>query len=470
MRKTKIICTIGPATDKTGVLRKLIKSGMDVARINFSHGGHDEHQRRIDEIKRISKEEGKNVAILVDTKGPEIRTGMLKALSIILKEGDEINLTTKDVIGDNKSISVSYKDFPRELNPGDRVMLDDGLIELTVLKTDSENVFCKVLSGGTLGCKKGVNLPGIKISMPYMSEQDRRDILFGIKNDIDYIAVSFVRNANDIFEMRTFLDENSGSDINIIAKIENKEGITNIDDIIENSKGVMIARGDMGVEMPIEEIPRIQKIIIKKCYSVGKVAITATQMLDSMIRNPRPTRAEVTDVANAIYDGTSAIMLSGETAVGKFPLESFMMMDKIAMMTEANIDYKKRFSEIRIGKLNLGNAISHAACMTAHDLEARAILAVTKSGHAARMVSRFRPNCPIIATTTSMKMCRQLALSWGVLPLLSKEMKTIDEVFEQSIEIASASGAVKEGDIIVMMGGSPIGISGTTNLLKVHIL
>lgn len=470
MRKTKIICTIGPATDNEKVLRKLIRNGMDVARINFSHGTYDEHQKRIDKIKQIREQEGKNVALLIDTKGPEIRTGMLREACVILRAGDEITLTTREVLGDNHIISINYKNFPRELRPGDKVMLDDGLIELEVLKTTEEDVCCKVLSGGTLGCRKGVNLPGIKVQMPYMSERDKEDILFGIRNDVDFVAASFVRNAKDIQEIRNFLNSSGGSDINIIAKIENNEGIENIDEIIEHANGIMIARGDMGVEIPIEGIPSIQKMIIKKCFSAGKVAITATQMLDSMIRHPRPTRAEVTDVANAIYDGTSAIMLSGETAAGKYPDESFMMMDKIARITEADIDYKKRFNRVTTGRLTLANAISHAACTTAHDLEAAAILAVTKSGHTARMVSRFRPHCPIIATTTSLKVCRQLALSWGVRPLLSKEKKTIDEVFEHSIEIAAESNAVKKGDIIVMMGGSPVGVSGTTNFLKVHVI
>jgi len=460
MRRTKIVCTLGPATDNPEVLRKMMENGMNVARLNFSHGTHEEQQKRVDIFKKIRDELNLPVALLLDTKGPEIRIGNFIDHEVELKEGQTFVLTTREVEGTNEIVSVTYSELHNDVSRGNKILIDDGLIELVVQDIQDRDMICTVKNGGKISNHKGINVPGAAIKIPYLSEKDKEDILFGIKNDVDFIAASFVRTAYDVLEIRKVLEKNGGSDIQIIAKIENREGVNNIDEIIKVSDGIMVARGDMGVEIPLEELPIIQKLLIEKCYKAGKKVITATQMLDSMIRNPRPTRAETTDVANAIYDGTSAIMLSGETAVGKYPVESLITMSRIAERTESSIDYKKRFSMEQFNVVpNVTNAISHATCTTAHDLGAAAIISVTKTGHTARMVSKFRPSCPIIATTVSKKVYRQLALSWGVYPMLSDLKETTDELFEEAVDRALESGIVKNGDLVVITAGVPVGVS-----------
>ena len=471
MRKTKIICTLGPATDDENVLMELFRNGMDVARLNFSHGSHEEHLKRILQFRKIREELGVPTALLLDTKGPEVRIRQFENGYVDLKEGDIFTFTTEERAGNREGVSITYSGLPSDLNRGDTILLDDGLIEFKVQSLTDKEVVCQVRNGGRLENNKSINVPGVYIALPFVSERDRSDLLFGIENDFDFIAASFVRRADDVKDLRKILEENSAQHIKIIAKIENRDGVNNIDEIIQVSDGVMVARGDMGVEIPFEELPAIQKKIIKKCYVAGKPVITATQMLDSMIRNPRPTRAEITDVANAIYDNTSAIMLSGETSVGKYPLEAFLTMSKIAIEAEKNINYVKRFLDIDITmSRNVTNAISHATCETAHSLDATAIISVTKSGHTARMVSKYRPACPIIAMTVSKKVYCQLSLSWGVIPVLTDIKTTTDEIFDQAIDRALETRMIKNGDLTVITGGIPAGISGTTNTLKVHIV
>lgn len=471
MRKTKIICTMGPATDNESVLRDLMLAGMDVARLNFSHGTHEEAKKRMDLIKKVREELDAPVAILLDTKGPEIRVKSFKDGKVVLKEGEKFTLYTDDVEGDESKVSITYKELPRDITAGTRLLIDDGLIELEAVSVKSDRIICEVKNGGTVSNSKGINVPNVSLSMPYLSEKDISDIIFGIEQDVDFIAASFVRTAEDIIEIKNILDKNGGKNIQIIAKIENAEGVDNIDAILRECQGVMVARGDMGVEIALEDLPVIQKEIIKKTYRAGKKVITATQMLDSMIRNPRPTRAETTDVANAIYDGTSAIMLSGETAIGKYPVETVKTMAMIAERTERDIDYVKRLSNITLGEnMNITNALSHATCTTAHDLHASAIIALTHSGGTATMVSKFRPDCPIIAPTMNEKVRRQLNLSWGVTPILSEMRNNTDELFDHAVECAQKTGIVKNGDLVVITGGAPVGISGTTNVMKVHLV
>lgn len=471
MRRTKIICTLGPACESEEILRELVLAGMDVARMNFSHGSYEEHKRRIDMLKKIREETGRPVALLLDTKGPEIRTGKFKNGSATLSEGDSFVLTHDDILGDEHKVSVSYKGLYKDVKKGDRILIDDGLIELEVTAITGKDIHCVVLNGGVLGNNKGINVPGVDINLPSVTQQDIEDIKFGIENDVDFIAASFVRKADDVIEIRKILDKYNGQDIKIISKIENRQGVNNIDEILLASDGIMVARGDLGVEIPVEEVPVVQKMLIEKCFRSGKPVITATQMLDSMIRNPRPTRAEASDVANAIYDGTSAIMLSGETASGKYPVEALKTMSKIAEKAESSIDYWKRFMNTQHEMLpTITNAISHATCTTAMDLKASAIITVTKSGHTARMISRFRPECPIIATTVSPKVQRQLSLCWGVVPFLVSEAKSTDEMFDTGVQKALESGLVKHGDLTVITAGVPIGVSGTTNILKVQLV
>lgn len=471
MRKTKIICTMGPATEDDNILRELMLAGMDVARINFSHGTHEAAKITMDRIKRIREELDLPVAILLDTKGPEIRIKDFKDGSVTLKTGNRFTLRTGDCEGDETQVSITYKELPRDIKPGATLLIDDGLIELEALTVNSDKIVCEIKNGGVVSNKKGVNVPNISLSMPYMSAKDKSDILFGIENDVDFIAASFARSAEDIMEVRSLLEKNNGGKIQVIAKIENAEGVENIDEILRVSNGIMIARGDMGVEIPFTELPMIQKALIKKTYLSGKVVITATQMLDSMIRNPRPTRAETTDVANAIYDGTSAIMLSGETAIGKYPIEALKTMASIAWRTEKDIDYVKRLEHLQFNRnMDVTDAISHATCTTAHDLRATAIIALTSGGKTARMLSRFRPNCPIIAPTISKKTRRQLSLSWGVLPIMSEIRTNSDELFDHAVECAEKTGLIKTGDLTVMTGGTPLGISGTTNIMRVHLV
>lgn len=473
MRKTKIICTMGPATDDDETLRNLMLAGMDVARLNFSHGTHEEALERINRIRRIREELDVPVAILLDTKGPEIRIKSFKNGSVRLKEGEKFTLYTTDVEGDETKVSITYKNLPRDISAGTRLLIDDGLIELEAVSVKSDRIICEVKSGGVVSNSKGVNVPKVSLNMPYMSQKDIDDILFGIEQDVDFIAASFVRTHEDVLEIRNLLNKNGGSEIRIISKIENSEGVENIDAIIKASNGIMVARGDMGVEIPLEDVPVFQKKIIKKTYYAGKVVITATQMLDSMIRNPRPTRAETTDVANAIYDGTSAIMLSGETAVGKYPVETVKTMATIAERTECDIDYVKRLSnntEFNKKGMDVTNAISHATCTTAHDLNASAIIALTFGGGTAHLISKFRPSCPIIAPTTNQKTRRQLNLSWGVLPITSELRDNSDELFEHAVECAAKTNLLKTGDLVVITGGVPLGMSGTTNIMKVHLV
>ncbi len=471
MRRTKIICTMGPATESEEVLKDLMLAGMDVARLNFSHGTHEEALKKINRIKKVREEIDAPVAILLDTKGPEVRVKEFKNGKAELKEGQKFTLCTDDVEGDENQVSITYADLPKDVVPGNRILIDDGLIEMEVLSVKSNKIICQVKNGGVVSNKKGVNIPNVSLSMPYMSQKDIDDILFGIKEDVDFIAASFVRTANDVREIKNLLQNHGGRHIRVIAKIENAEGVENIDDIIRESHGIMVARGDMGVEIDMQDLPVIQKSLIKKTYRAGKVVITATQMLDSMIRNPRPTRAETTDVANAIYDGTSAIMLSGETAIGKYPVETVKTMASIAERTENDIDYVKRLDRMNFdSRMDVTNAISHATCTTAHDLHAAAVIALTYSGGTAMQLSRFRPSCPIIAPTLSVKARRQLNLSWGVIPIMSEARSNTDELFDHAVECAQKTGLIKDGDLVVITGGMPMGVAGTTNIMKVHLV
>ena len=471
MRKTKIICTLGPSTDKEGVLEKIVQAGMNTARMNFSHSTYEDHSRRLEEIKELRKKYNKHISVLLDTKGPEIRTKNFKDGKVFLTEGQEFMLSCEDIEGTETGVSVTYTDLYKEVKQGTIILIDDGLVELRVARIEGKNIHCIVKNDGYVGNHKGINVPDVHINMPFVSDKDREDILFGIENDVDFIAASFVRSADDVKEIRSLLDENGGKGIKIISKIENGEGVENIDEIIEVSDGIMIARGDMGVELPVEEVPIVQKMIIRKVYEAGKLVITATQMLESMINNPRPTRAEATDIANAIYDGTSAIMLSGETAAGHFPVEAVRTMVRIAERAENDINYKNRFFHLEKKKSpNTTDAICHATCTTAYDLGASAIVTVTKSGTSARMISRYRPDCMIIAGSTDEKVCRQLNLSWGVNPILLKEKQDVFSLFEHVVEIGKRQGYLDIGQLVVITSGVPMGISGTTNMLKVHIV
>lgn len=469
MRKTKIICTMGPATESDRVLEALIDGGMNVARFNFSHGTHEEQKARMDRVKKIRAEKDMPIAILLDTKGPEIRLKNFKDGKAALTRGQTFTLTTSDEPGDASSVGITCAQLYQDVSPGTIILLDDGLISMEVTAIRGTDIVCEVHNDGVVSNHKGINVPGVHLSLPYMSEKDREDILFGIDQDIDIIAASFVRTREDVLQIRRLLEPNGGEGISIIAKIENDEGVKHIDEIIDVSDGIMIARGDMGVEIPMEEVPIIQKMIIKKVYAAGKQVITATQMLDSMMKNPRPTRAEVTDVANAIYDGTSAIMLSGETAAGLYPVESLQAMARIAERTEADIDYRKRFfSSERDENPDITDAICHATCTTALDLGARAILTVTKSGYAARMISRYRPQSDIIACTTSARVSRQLNLSWGVTPIAMEERHHVLDLFNHAVECSQKKGHIAEDDIVVITSGVPLGHSGTTNMIKVQ--
>lgn len=471
MRKTKIVCTLGPSTDKEQVLEKLISNGMNVARCNFSHGSYEEHKRRIDEIKVLRKKYKKPTAIMLDTKGPEIRLGMFKDHEIILEEGQKFTLSCQERQGDQNGVSISYEDLYKDVKAGTTILIDDGLVEMQVVEMNEKDITCEVKNGGKISDRKGVNVPNVKLSMPFLSDKDKEDILFGIENDVDFVAASFVRRAEDVNKMRKFLNDHGGYDVNIISKIENREGVENIDEIMNVSEGVMIARGDMGVEIPYEEVPVIQKMIIKKGCELGKQIITATQMLDSMMKNPRPTRAETTDVANAIYDGTGAIMLSGETAAGAYPVEAFLTMTRIADRTELDIDYRKRFfARERTANPDITDAICHATCTTAHDLNAKAIVTVTRSGRSARNVARYCPGCTIIAGSMEERICRQLSLVWGTIPVVLDKKKDVFELFDYALEVAEEEGYLEKGDTTVITSGVPIGVSGTTNMIKVQVV
>ena len=469
MRKTKIICTLGPSTDKEGVLRDLIANGMNVARFNFSHGSHEEHLGRLEKLKALREELGKPVAALLDTKGPEIRLKDFKNGVENLVAGQTFTLTTRDVEGTNEICSITYKDLPMDVEPNGTIMLDDGLIKLQIVTVNDTDIVCKVLNNGKIKNKKGVNVPGVHLSMPYMSQRDRDDIIFGAQQGFDFIAASFVRTAQDVYDIRNLLNEYD-SDIRIIAKIENREGVNNIDSILAAADAVMVARGDLGVEIDFTELPGIQKNIIERSFSFGKPIVTATQMLDSMIVNPRPTRAEISDVANAIYDGTSAIMLSGETAAGAYPVEALKTMSAIAERTEQ--ENHARFAPLaeNTGKISVSDATAHAACLTAKDVNAAAIVTVSESGNTARLLSKYRPEQPIIACVMKEQVQRQLALSWGITPLMMPLAHSTDELIEMSTSLAKENGYLHNGELAVVTAGVPVGVSGTTNMIKIHMV
>ena len=470
MRKTKIICTLGPSTDKDGVLRELIANGMNVARFNFSHGSHEEHKGRLDLLKSLREELGKPVAALLDTKGPEIRLKDFKNGTERLEAGQTFTLTTRDVEGTKEICSITYKDLPQDVAPGGTIMLDDGLIKLQIQTVNDTDIVCTVLNSGKIKNKKGVNVPGVHLSMPYMSQRDKDDIIFGIEQGFDFIAASFVRTAQDVYEIRNLLNEYD-SNIRIIAKIENREGVNNIDSILAAADAVMVARGDLGVEIDFTELPGIQKNIIERSFSFGKPIVTATQMLDSMMVNPRPTRAEISDVANAIYDGTSAIMLSGETAAGAYPVEALKTMSAIAERTEtenhARVEY---LTEATNGKISVSDATAHAACLTAKDVNAAAIVTVSESGTTARLLSKYRPQQPIIACVMKEQVQRQLSLSWGITSLMMPLAHSTDELIEMSTALAKENGFLHNGELAVVTAGVPVGISGTTNMIKIHMV
>ena len=467
MRKTKIICTMGPSTDKDGVLRELIANGMNVARFNFSHGSHEEHKGRLDLLKSLREELGKPVAALLDTKGPEIRLKEFKNGVEMLEAGQTFTLTTREVEGTKEICSVTYKDLPQDVQPGGTIMLDDGLIMLHIEQVTDTDIICTVLNSGKIKTKKGVNVPGVHLSMPYLSQKDREDIIFGVQNGFDFIAASFVRTAQDVYDIRNLLNEYD-SNVRIIAKIENREGVNNIDSILSAADAVMVARGDLGVEIDFTELPGIQKDIIDRSFSFGKPIVTATQMLDSMMVNPRPTRAEISDVANAIYDGTSAIMLSGETAAGDYPVEALKTMSAIAERTENEEHYRaQRHAEIQI---SVSDATAHAACLTAKDVNAAAIVTVSESGNTARLLSKYRPKQPIIACVMDEQVQRQLSLSWGITSLLMGPAHSTDELIEMSTALAEKNGYLHNGELAVVTAGVPVGVSGTTNMIKIHMV
>ncbi len=470
MRKTKIICTLGPSTDKDGVLRELIANGMNVARFNFSHGSHEEHKGRLDLLKSLREELGKPVAALLDTKGPEIRLKDFKNGTEMLEAGQTFTLTTRDVEGTKEICSITYKDLPQDVAPGGTIMLDDGLIKLQIQTVNDTDIVCTVLNNGKIKNKKGVNVPGVHLSMPYMSQRDKDDIIFGIEQGFDFIAASFVRTAQDVYEIRNLLNEYD-SNIRIIAKIENREGVNNIDSILAAADAVMVARGDLGVEIDFTELPGIQKTIIDRSFSFGKPIVTATQMLDSMIVNPRPTRAEISDVANAIYDGTSAIMLSGETAAGAYPVEALKTMSAIAERTEQEgFHLRGRMMDSNPGKISVSDATAHAACLTARDVNAAAIVTVSESGTTARLLSKYRPQQPIIACVMKEQVQRQLSLSWGITSLMMPLAHSTDELIEMSTALAKENGFLHNGELAVVTAGVPVGISGTTNMIKIHMV
>ena len=471
MRKTKIVCTIGPASEKEEVFKELVNSGLNVARLNFSHGNHEEHKVRIDTIKKVREELGNSRAIMLDTKGPEIRTRDFENGAVELVKGQEFVLTTRDIIGNKHTASITYDKFAHDVKKGDIVLIDDGLISLEVIETlNDTDLKCIVQNDGIIKNKKGVNVPNVRINLPALTEKDISDIKFGIEQDIDFIAASFIRKADDVISIRRILEDNFADHIRIISKIENREGVENIDEILEVSDGIMVARGDLGVEIPAEEVPLVQKELIKKCNKAGKPVITATQMLDSMIRNPRPTRAEVSDVATAIFEGSDAIMLSGETAAGSYPVEAVRTMSKIAVMIENSLDYDEILKTIYIGSKNtITNSISLATCRTCLDLKATAIITATSSGYTASAISRFRPISPIIAATESEYVMRRMSLYWGVYPMKIDKMRSTDEIIERTVAKALECGYIENGDLVVITAGVPVGVSGSTNLLKVHV-
>lgn len=472
MKKTKIVCTMGPTTNSKEIIKSLIESGMNAARLNFSHGSHEEHLGRINMVKEARKELGKHIAILLDTKGPEIRTGNFEGGNVELQEGSKFDVYCgEEILGDATKCSITYKELYKDVKPGDRLLINDGLVALvieaiegTVIKTTIENT-------GVIGNHKGVNVPGVKLNLPALTEKDIADLLFGIQCEVDMVAASFIRKGSDVVAIRNLLKENGGKDIQIISKIENQEGVDNIDEILKNSDGIMVARGDLGVEIPAEEVPIVQKMIIEKCNNAGKAVITATQMLDSMIRNPRPTRAEASDVANAIFDGTDAIMLSGETANGKYPIEVVQTMARIAIKAEEYLSYKEIFKKRTKGfTANVPDAISIATCSTAMELNAPAIITATQSGQTAKQISKYRPECMILACTPYERVARALALNWGVVPAITPQLVDTDDLIAKTTKIALKENYVENGDIVVIVAGVPMNYIGSTNMMKVHII
>ncbi len=472
IRKTKIICTLGPSTDQEDVLREMMLAGMNVARLNMSHGDHASHKARADMVKRLREELDLPIAIMLDTKGPEVRTGKFANPPVMLHAGQRYVLTNdQSRLGDENGCATSLMSLPQDVPLDAIILIDDGLIEMQVVDKTETDVVCKVLNDGHISAYKGINIPGVKLSFPFISDADRADLAFGVQEDYDFVAASFTRSAADILALRQELSKLGGADMKIIAKIENAEGVENIDEIIDVSDGIMVARGDLGVEVPLQDIPVLQKHLIAKAYQSGKQVITATQMLESMITRPRPTRAEATDVANAIYDGTSAIMLSGETAAGAYPVEAVHTMDKIAQRTEQDINYASRFKKRDVRSApDITAAISHATVMMAHDLNVSAILTVSKTGFTARMISKFRPTYPIITGTTSKKVLRQTNLSWGVIPILIDEQCNTDALFANVVDVAKHYGYIHDGDIVVITAGVPLGISGTTNMIRAQVV
>ena len=467
MRKTKIICTIGPASESEERLRELMLAGMNVARFNFSHGSHEEHKAKFDRVIKVSSELKLPVATLLDTKGPEIRLKDIEGGKTELVSGQKFILTTEEILGNNEKVTITYKGLKDDINVGTTILIDDGLIEMVVDEINETDIICSVVNGGPISNHKGVNIPGAALSMPYISDVDLSDIMFGCDMDFDFLAASFVRCKEDILEVRKIIEEH-GSHMKIIAKIENTQGIRNLDEILEAADGIMVARGDMGVEIPMEEVPIVQKQMIKKAEALGKHVITATQMLESMIKNPRPTRAEATDIANAIYDGTTAIMLSGESAAGLYPVEAVKTMAKIAERTEEDIDYNSRLRRRKdIDNIDTTTAISHATCTTAMDLKAAAIVTVTISGFTAGMIARYKPSCPIIACSVSPRTCRQLNLAWGVTPIWIARESTAEDLFDEAVHAAEKEGYIKKGDKVVLTAGVPLGVSGRTNMIRV---
>lgn len=473
MRKTKIICTLGPATDKGDVLKEMMLAGMNVARFNFSHGTHEEQKVRIDKVKEVRKELGLPIGIMLDTKGPEIRTKTYENGKIEIIEGQKFTLTTRDVQGNNEIVSITYEGLPKDVKVGTRILIDDGLIAFEVLEVlDGTDIVCKALNGGPLSDRKSINVPGIKLNMPYISEKDRSDIIFGCEQGIDFIAASFCRTAQDMKDLKAILKEQGCEDIEIIAKIENMEGVNNIEEILDEVNGIMVARGDLGVEVPFEELPEIQKSLIKKCISRGRRVVTATQMLESMAKNPRPTRAEVSDVANAVYDGTSAIMLSGESSVGKYPVETVKTMSKIAENAEASTHYDRRratrpeFLDMQIKGDVVTNAISHAVCTTSADLNAKCIVAFTESGSTARAVSSHRPGRIIVGATPSEKTFHRLTMSWGIVPCMVNRPDSGTALYIQALKGAVKTVGVKPDEMIIITAGMPVGHVKYTNTMR----
>ena len=470
MRRTKIVCTIGPSIDTAERIADLIEAGMDVARLNLSHGKREDHLRRLELIRGVSRKMNRNVGSLFDTRGPEVRTGDLNEEQVVLVDGDDFVLTTAPVMGDKQRVSVTYPNLHLDLKPGCIILIDDGLIELKVLEISGRDIRCRVTHGGELRSYKGLNTPGTRINLPAIGDEDRIDIITALENEVDFLAASFTRSTEDVLEIRRLV-EKQGGNIMILAKIESREGVENFDTILEVSDGIMVARGDLGVEIPPEEVPLLQKEFIKKCNMLGKPVITATQMLDSMIRNPRPTRAEASDVANAIFDGTDAVMLSGETAMGRFPIEAVQTMSRIAERTEEGLQYKKIMEELSPStKKTVTDAISYATCHIAHELGADAIITATQSGHTARMVSKYKPRSPIVAVSSRRRVAAQLTLTWGVQAVISPPTNSTDDMFANAIQASLKEGIVKDGNLVIITAGVPVGVSGTTNLLRVETI